>query len=121
MVYSAAIVGVLTLIAVLVFFWRESGLGSGRRFGNRVAAHMGMSKSLFHTLLVHGVKGSPRELLASFAQSKLDVNQASIAISPTLSKGIERMEARFGPQEMVDEVKPLVARLLAQSQEAPKP
>jgi hypothetical protein len=30
-------------------------------------------------------------------------------------------EARFGPQEMVDEVKPLVARLLAQSQEAQKP
>ena len=121
MVYSAAIFGVLTLIAVLVFFWWQSGLGSGRRFGNRVAAHMGMSKSLFHTLLVHGVKGSPRELLASFAQSKLDVNQASIAISPTLSKGIERMEARFGPQEMVDKVKPLVARLLAQAPEAPRP
>jgi hypothetical protein len=30
-------------------------------------------------------------------------------------------EARFGPQEMVDEVKPLVARLLKQSQEAQKP
>lgn len=114
MIYLAAIVGIAALGALLVFFWRRSGLGSGRAFGNRIAAHIGIPKNVFHMLLTHGVSGSPRDLLASLAKSKPALDQASAELGPRLAKGIERMEARFGKQEMVDKAKPVVARLVSE-------
>lgn len=103
------------MIALLVFFWRQSGIGSGRTFGNRIAAHIGIPKSLFHSLLDHGVKGSSRDLLASLEKSKLSLDEASVELGPSLSRGVERLEARFGTQEMVDKAKPIVARLVSES------
>jgi hypothetical protein len=111
-IYTAAILGVGVLIGLLVFFWKQVGAGSGRVLRNRVAAHLGISRSLFRSLLVHGVKGSPRDLLASLENSKLSLEQASIKLGPSLARGIERLEARFGPQDTIDEVKPIVARLV---------
>jgi hypothetical protein len=114
LIYSAAIVGVAALLALLAFFWKRSGIGSGRAFGNRIAAHIGIPRNVFHMLMTHGVSGSPRALLATLAQSTQGLDQASVALGPTLAKGITRMEARFGRQEMVDQVKPIVARLVAE-------
>ena len=57
--FPAAIValsGSVVLVGLAVFFWKRSGVGSGRVFGNHIAAHLGFPKSLFHSLLVHGVK-----------------------------------------------------------------
>ncbi len=65
-------------------------------------------------LLTHGVSGSPRDLLASLAKSNMGLDQASRELGPTLAKGIARMEARFGSQEMVDKAKPVVARLVSE-------
>lgn len=112
-IYTVAILGVGVLLGLLVFLWKQVGAGSGRVLRNRVAAHLGISRSLFRSLLVHGVKGSPRDLLASLEKSKLSLEQASIKLGPSLARGIERLEARFGPQEMIDEVKPIVARLVS--------
>lgn len=64
-------------------------------------------------LLVNGVAESGA-LLKALAASTPDLDQASIALGPVLSKGIVRVEARFGAQEMVDKVKPTVARLVAE-------
>ena len=114
MIYSAAIVGIAVLVALLVFFWRRSGIGSGRAFANRIAAHIGIPKNVFHILLTHGVSGSPRDLLASLEKSQPGLDQARVELGPTLAKGIERMEARFGRQEMVDKAKPLVAGLVSE-------
>lgn len=111
MIQTAAIVGLLTLVALVVFVWRQSGIGPGRRFGNRIASHVGIPKSLFYTLLDNGAKGSSRDLLVSLENSKLDLDQASVELGPTLSRGIERLEARFGSQGMFDRAKPCVARL----------
>lgn len=105
------------MIALLVFFWRQIGIGSGRTFRNRIAAHLGISRSVFRSLLVNGVKGSSRDLMVSLEKSKLDLDQASIELGPSLSRGIERLEARFGSQEMIDQVKPIVARLVSKSQQ----
>jgi hypothetical protein len=118
-IYTAAILGVGVLIGLLVFLWSQVGIGSGRMLRNRVAAHIGISRSLFRTLLVNGVKGSPRDLLVSLEKSKLDLDQASIELAPSLSRGIERLEARFGPQEMIDKVKPIVARLMSEADHRP--
>ena len=119
MIHTTAIFGIVILIALLVFFWKRSGVGSGRGFGNRIAAHIGIPRGLFHSLLDNGAKGSSRELLASLEKSKLDLDQASAELGPTLARGIERLEARFGSQEMIDKAKPIVARLVAASDQAP--
>lgn len=103
----------MTIVALLVFFWRRYGPGSGRAFGNRVAAHIGIRRHVFRTLLDNGVNGSSRELLASLEKSNVGLDQAGIALAPSLSRGVERLEARFGPQAMIDEAKPVVARLAA--------
>ena len=118
---TAAILGVGVLLGLLVFFWKQVGAGSGRVLRNRVAAHLGISRSLFRSLLVHGVKGSPRDLLVSLEKSKLSLAQASIKLGPALALGIERLEARFGPQDTIDEVKPIVARLVSDADQKTNP
>lgn len=119
LIHTAAIVGIVTLVALLVFFWRRSGAGSGRTFGNRIASHIGMRRSVFHSILESGVKESSRALLASLEKSTPDLDRASVALGPTLARGIERLEARFGPQDMIDQAKPIVARLVAASEQTP--
>ena len=110
-----ALAGLLILAGLSVFFWRRLGAGSGRRFGNRVAAHINLPRNAFYALLDNGAKGSSRELLASMEKSKLELDQASIELAPSLQRGIERLEARFGPQDMYEKAKRIVARLLVKS------
>lgn len=107
--------GVAFLVGLAVFAWKQLGPGSGRQLGNRVAAHLGIRRSLFYTLLVHGAKGSHLELLAALQKSKLSLEQASTELAPALSRGITRLEARFGQQDSVDVTKPIVEKLLAES------
>ena len=35
-------------------------------------------------------------------------------LGPVLARGIKRIEARFGTQEMIDSVKPIVERLVSE-------
>jgi hypothetical protein len=116
--YFPAIVGLLGVLGLIVFFWTQLGPGSGRRLGNRVASHIGIPRNVFYALLVNGVKGSSRELLRSLEKSKTGVDEASVALAPSLSRGIERLEGRFGPQEAYDKAKPIVAGLIAKSERA---
>ena len=82
-----------------------------------MAAHIGMPKSVFYALLENGVEGSSRELLASLQRSKLGLEEAGVKLGPTLGKGLARLERRFGTQESYDRAKPIVARLVAASEE----
>jgi len=101
------------LIALAVFFWKRYGIGSGRGFGNRIAKHNDLRRSTFWYLINNGAKGSALDLLKSLEQSNMDLDQASIAVGPTLQRGIELLEARFGTQEMYEAAKPIVAKLTA--------
>lgn len=114
MIFTAAIVGVMAILALVVFFWKRNGFGSGRAFGNRIAAHIGIPRNVFHMLLASGVADSSGDVLKALEKSKPDLSQAGIELGPRLSKGIKRMEARFGTQQMVDKVKPIVARLVSE-------
>lgn len=116
MIYFPVIMGLLVLVGLAAFFWAHNGPGSGRAFGNRVAAHIGIPKNVFYALLENGVKGSSRDLLASLERSKLSLDEAGVQLSPLLGRGIERLERRFGPQEMYEQAKPIVARLVAESE-----
>jgi len=115
--FFPAFVGLLGLVGVVVFFWVHNGPGSGRPFGNRVAAHIGIPKNVFYALLENGVEGSSRELLASLQRSKLGLEEAGVKLGPALGKGLARLERRFGTQESYDRAKPIVARLVAASEE----
>lgn len=117
--YFPMTVGLMVLIGLAVFFWKRDGPGSGRAFGNRIARHIGVPRKVFHALLESGAKGSSRELLASLEASKTSLDDASLQLGPVLSRGIERMEGRFGPQEMYDNAKPTVARLVAEFERRP--
>ncbi|MEP7282386.1 MAG: hypothetical protein ABI696_10445 [Rubrivivax sp.] len=114
MEFAPALVGVVVLLALGVFFWRRNGPGSGRSFGNRIAAHLGVKRSVFHALLDVGLRESSRETLSRLEKSGVGLQQAAVELARALSSGIERMEARFGRQEMVDAVKPIVASLRPQ-------
>ena len=116
--YFPAIVSLVGMLGLLVFFWTQLGPGSGRRLGNRVASHIGIPRNVFYALLANGVKESSRELLRSLEKSKVELDEASVALAPVLNRGIERLEGRFGAQESYDKAKPIIARLLAKSERA---
>ncbi|KAB2912143.1 MAG: hypothetical protein F9K30_21115 [Dechloromonas sp.] len=116
MEYFPVLLAFIALLALPVFFWNQVGPGSGHRLGNRIAAHIGIPRNVFYALLTNGVKGSSRELLRSLEKSKLSLDEASVKLGPTLNRGIERLEGRFGAQEMYDKAKPIVARLVAESE-----
>jgi len=107
-VFSVAI-----FIVLGVIFWKHFGVGSGRSFGNKIAKHTGLNQNTFWYLMDNGSKGPALDLLKSLEQSNTSLDQASAALGPVLQKGIERLETRFGPQEIYEVAKPVVARLVA--------
>ena len=111
--YFPTIFGVFVLIGIAVFFWRREGPGSGRAFGNRVAAHIGISRRVFWPLLENGVQGSSRAVLASLQRDGVSLDTASVQVAPLLIRGMERLEARFGTQEMYEQAKPRIAAVLS--------
>ncbi len=120
MSYFPSIFGVLVLIGIAVFFWKREGPGSGRAYGNRIAAHIDIPRKVFWPLLENGVKGSSRELLASLQQDGTNMGDASAQVAPWLMRGIERLEARFGTQEMYEQAKPRIVAMLPGSENTAK-
>ena len=112
--YFPAVLGLAAVIGLIVFFWRQFGPTSGHAVGNRVAAHFGISRSVFYALLENGVRDvSSRDLLLSLERSGLSLEEIGVRLAPSLSRGIERLEKRFGPQDIYADAKVVVARLLA--------
>lgn len=111
--YFPTFFGLAVLIAIAVFFWRREGPGSGRAYGNRVAAHIGISRRVFWPLLENGVQGSSRTLLAALERDGVGMAAASARLAPSLVRGMERLEARFGTQAMYVEARPRIAAVLA--------
>lgn len=111
------IINVVVLLALVVFVWKRLGPKSGRAYGNRIAAHLGIPRKTFWYLMENGTAGSALDVLAPMEKSGLSLNQAGIKLGPTLQKGLDRLEARFGAQEMYDEAKPVIAKLLAASEQ----
>ncbi|WP_440108546.1 hypothetical protein [Acidovorax sp. BL-A-41-H1] len=113
MTYFPALLGLVTIIALLVFFWKRSGFGSSRNLAHGIAKHIGIQRGLFYSILDHGTMDSSRKLLASLARSEMGVEAASVELGPTLLKGVERLEAHFGVQDSVTDARPKIQRLIA--------
>lgn len=109
----STLINAAILIALMFFLWKHFGIGSGRSFGNKIAKHIGLRQSTFWYLIDNGAKGPALDLLKSLEQSNTNLDQASAALGPVLQMGIERLETRFGPQEIYEAAKPVVARLVA--------
>ena len=113
MIYLPTVIGVLAFVAILFFSWKRVGSGSGRTFDNDIAAHLGIKRSLFYSILDHGTMDSSRKLLASLSKANLGVEAASVELGPTLVRGIERLETRFGQQDMVNDAKPKIKKQIS--------
>ena len=107
-VVTLAVVWVL----LMVFVWTRGGLGKGRKFGNKIAEHLGMSNNFFHSVLENGVSGPSLQLLAALEGTGCTLERASIELAPSLERGLVALENRFGRQEMIENAKPLVAHML---------
>jgi hypothetical protein len=110
------VVSVLVVAAIL-FLWIPRamfGLGKGRRYGNRVAAHLGWSNNFFHSVLESGMPGAPTlMILAGMGDQKIE--QSTLQLAPTLARGLVVLEERFGRQQQIEDAKPTVQRLLEES------
>lgn len=114
------IVGSLSiLIGLSLFFWKTYGPYSGRAFGNRLAKHLNLPRSTFWYLLDNGAKGSALDLMLSLERHSDGLDSASRQVAPTLQRGLERLEARFGTQGIYEQVKPIVARWAASPPSTP--
>jgi hypothetical protein len=100
-------------LLLMLFLWTRGGLWKGRKFGNKVAQHLGMSNNFFHSVLENGVKGSSLQLLGILDVTRLTLEQASVQLGPSLNRGLVALEERFGRQEMIENAKPLVAKLVS--------
>lgn len=109
---------IIAIPVLLMFFvWTRGGLGKGRKYGNKIARHLGMSNSFFHTALENGVTGPSLQLLAMLDSANLTLQQSSVQLAPSLERGLVTLEARFGRQEMIDDAKPIVSLLLKEWEE----
>lgn len=117
MTYLVLLASIGLILALAAFFWKQYGPGSGRGFGNKIAKHNGIHPTTFWYLLDNGAKGSALALLSGLEKSTADLEQASVKLAPTLHRGLTRLEARFGHQSMYEDAKPMLARLMALSEQ----
>jgi hypothetical protein len=110
--YFTTLITLGLLVAVASYFWKNYGPGSGRSFGNKIASYNDISRNTFWYLVDNGAKGSALDELKAIERSTETLEQASIALAPTLQRGLERLEARFGPQNMYELAKPKIYRLV---------
>lgn len=99
-------------ILLLLLVWTRGGLGKGRKYGNKIARHLGMSNNFFHTVLENGVTGPSLQVLAMLDGSGFTLQQSSVQLAPSLERGLVALENRFGRQEMIEAAKPVIAALM---------
>jgi hypothetical protein len=114
--YFSTFVALGGLVAIASFFWNNYGPRSGRSFGNKIASHNDIARSTFWYLVNNGAKGSALDELKAIEKSTETLEQASIALGPTLQRGLDILEARFGPQNIYELAKPKIYRLVHLSQ-----
>jgi hypothetical protein len=113
MLSTIALVLLLLWLAFMAFIWFRGGLSKGRMIGNKVAAHIGIEKNLFHTILDNGVTGPSLRMLSTLDNSYLSIDQISVMLAPSLTRGILALEQRFGHQPQLEQAKPIVSVLQA--------
>lgn len=99
-------------VVLILLLWTRGSLGKGRKYGNKIARHLGMTNSFFHTVLENGVTGPSLQVLAMLDGAGSTLQQSSVQLAPSLERGLIALENRFGRQEMIETAKPVVAALM---------
>ncbi|MFC7462338.1 hypothetical protein [Hydrogenophaga defluvii] len=106
------IVGALWVLFILFIVFR-TGLFKGRRYGNKVAAHIGIPKRLFHALL-DSTPGPSTQFLSVLKDSSPSLDHSALVLSPYMMASLDTLQNRFGRQPMLDAARPIVERLYRQ-------
>ena len=106
-----SIIGLLVFPGVLWFAWTKLGLREGRAYRNRLAEHLGVPRNLFHQSLDDGVNGPSLMLLSTLEKSGMSLDQVAVELGPSLARGLDKFDARFGRLPMTDAIRPTVAKL----------
>lgn len=119
--FSYIAVGLLSVwIVFMILIWTKGGLRKGRKFGNKIAKHLGLTNNFFHSVLDNGTSGPSLQVLATLETGNLSVHQASVELGPSLNRGLAQLETKFGPQEMIENAKPVVMNLVREWEELRK-
>jgi len=105
-------VGLFVTLLVWGGVWFGFGLGKGRTYGNKLAAHLGWRKNFFHTVLDMGTGDQSLMLLNGFSRSGQDLRAVAVVLAPTLAAGLNALESRFGTQPEIESAKQTVVKLL---------
>jgi hypothetical protein len=107
-------------VVIIAFVWMRGGLHKGRKFGNEIADHLGWSHNFFHSVLDNGVGplGPSLQLLATLKTMNLTAATASVHVARHLRDGLNNLEARFGPQQMISDVRVQVDALLVEREKS---
>lgn len=111
-------VAVIAGMCVVAFLYRthtgykRAGLGDGRSFGNQIADAIGVEHNLFHSVLDVSAPGPSLFILNGMRQQGVTPMTAAMDLSPFLVEGVEKLEARFGPQRQLEHAKAVFNRLL---------
>jgi hypothetical protein len=97
--------------------WKFAGLGKGKAFGNKIADALGWKRSFFHSALDIGAGNTSLLLLKGLEEAGFSPEQAAVALAPNIMFGLNSLDERFGPQEMIEDAKPVAERLLQEYQE----
>jgi hypothetical protein len=114
--YLTTLITLGLLVAGAAFLWKNFGPRSGRAFGNKIASYNDIARNTFWYIVDNGAKGSALDELKAIEKSTETLEQASIALAPTLQRGLEILEAHCGPQNMYELAKPKINRLVHLSQ-----
>tara|TARA_R110000851_G_scaffold111378_1_gene234678 strand:+ start:29217 stop:29585 length:369 start_codon:yes stop_codon:yes gene_type:complete len=106
--------GALAVVVIWAYVWKVMGYGKGKAFGDRLADQLGWKRNFFHSVLENGVTGPSLSVLNFLESADMTKRQALIELAPSLDRGLMSLEARFGPQPMIENAKPQVAALIAE-------
>lgn len=77
----------------------------GQAFGNRVAESIGMNSSLFHSAIEEGGLNMHLLILFQFEEQGKSYSEVCDYMLPFVLKGLNVIESRFGPQELIDQAR----------------
>lgn len=87
-------------------------LASGRRYGNKVADCLGISRSIYHAAMEEGGMAQHMLALYSLKHSGATVAEVCVHSCKYLDRGLDKLELRFGTQAQITNARYQISALL---------
>lgn len=110
------VIGVIAWVAAFLYKkqmrYKAYGLDTGRNFGNQIADAVGVEHNVFHSVLDVSAPAPSLHLLEGMRLKGVTPMNAAMDLSPFLIEGVDKLEAKFGPQRQLDHARAVFTRLL---------